>query len=124
MHLAKRIHVIYPVPSSSVRNPAIAEYSSSTVSLTWNPPEPENRNGPILYYDINVTVSSTGNTFLLTSLTEYLNVTSLRPYTTYIFRIAAVTEVGAGPYSTSLSVTTLSTGTYCTHICIDVNQLF
>ncbi len=80
------------------------------MSLVWSALEPEDQNGPIVRYEINVTVSSTGSTFVLTSTTEYLDVTSLRPFTTYIFRIAAVTEVGIGPYSTILSITTLPAG--------------
>ena len=79
----------------------------------WSAPAPEDRNGPIIEYKINVTVISTGQTYVLTSSTTNLEVTSLRPFTDYMFRIAAVTAAGTGPYSTTLSITTLPAGTSC-----------
>ena len=78
--------------------------------LTWRAPTPEDRNGIIIGYKINVTVVASGTTFELTSTIESISVTSLRPYTSYVFRIAAVTVVGTGPFSTALSVTTRQAG--------------
>ncbi len=98
------------VPSSPIQNPIISGHTFNSVSLMWSAPAPEDRNGPIIEYKINVTVISTGQTYVLTSSTTNLEVTSLRPFTDYMFRIAALTAAGTGPYSTTLSITTLPAG--------------
>ena len=76
----------------------------------WRAPAPEDRNGLIVGYRINVTVTTTGFTFVLFSTRENISATSLRPYTSYVIRIAAVTTVGAGPYSSIFMVMTEPAG--------------
>jgi hypothetical protein len=57
-----------------------------------------------------VSVVDTGETFALTSITPLLYVDMLLPYTEYAFTIAAHTEVGYGPSSTAISITTSEEG--------------
>ena len=81
-----------------------------SVVLTWDPPPPEDRNGPIVGYVINVTVIETGEMFQLTSSTNTLSVASLKPFTRYVCIIAARTPVGLGPFSTTITVMTPEDG--------------
>lgn len=85
--------------------------TSEAVFLTWDPLDEEDQNGIILGYTINVTVVSTGNTFQLFATMASISVTSLKPFSVYIFHIAAINEVGDGPYSIAINVTTQETGT-------------
>jgi len=83
---------------------------SRSVVLTWDPPPPEDQNGPIVGYVINVTVIETGEMFQLTSSTNTLSVASLKPFTHYVCIIAARTSVGLGPFSTTVTVMTPEDG--------------
>ena len=101
---------IFLVPSGPVVNPSIGVVSSTSLLLRWEPPELEDQNGIITGYVINVTGLETGTTFELTSPGASLMVDGLRPFTTYICRIAAETSVGVGPYSTAVTAVTQQDG--------------
>ena len=73
----------------------------------WSPPSYEKQNGIIIGYVINVTMQETGELFQFISFATYLEVTSLKPFRTYICTIAAMTSVGLGTFSTSVTVNTL-----------------
>lgn len=100
-------------PSSPPENFVAMPTDPRTVFLTWDPPPPEDRNGPIIGYIINVTVVGTGEMFQLTSPTNTLRVSSLRPFSTFVCVIAARTPVGLGPFSTTVTVTTPEDGKAC-----------
>ena len=76
----------------------------------WQAPNQEDQNGVITGYSINITLVRTGQTILLTSNTDSLFLDDLQPFTTYTFRVAAVTSVGVGPYSIATSFMTEETG--------------
>ena len=84
--------------------------SSSTAVLTWNPPEVTLRNGEITFYTINVSVIESEEMFQLTSLSVELELSSLRPYHTYMFEVAGSTIAGEGPFSEAISVLTPEDG--------------
>ena len=98
------------VPSAPVQNPVVSLVTSESASLTWEPPNEEDHNGMLIGYSINVTVGSTGASFTLTSVANSISITSLKPFTVYTCQIAALTLVGAGPYSIAFSVMTLQSG--------------
>lgn len=81
-----------------------------SIVLRWNPPLPEDRNGPITNYLVSVTVVETGQMFEINTTATTYQLFQLTPYTTYTFTIAASTEVGLGPYSTLISVQTPEDG--------------
>ena len=83
---------------------------STEILLFWNPPPADAQNGIITRYMISITEVETGRLFSLLSATNSLNVTSLHPYYTYNFTIAAVTIVGDGPYTMSITIVTLQDG--------------
>ena len=84
--------------------------SSTSLLLSWEPPELEDQNGVILGYVINVTAVETGMNFELRSTETTLAVDGLRPFTTYICRIAARTVVGVGPFSIAVTAVTSQDG--------------
>ena len=97
-------------PSGPPLNVTPITLTSHSIALQWEPPLPEDRNGPISGYRINVSVVETGEKLSLTSVTPHLYLDMLLPYTTYVFTIAATTEVGYGPYSVAISIRTLEEG--------------
>lgn len=86
--------------------------SSSSLFLTWQPPLSSERNGEIVLYTINVTVLESGEEFQLTSLVANLTLTSLRPYYTYSFALAASTVIGEGPFSLIFNIRMPEDGMY------------
>ena len=80
--------------------------TSESFFLSWSPPPVEDRNGALTGYVIQVTNTTTGETFAVTSQENSTEIGSLKPYTTYICVVAAQTSVGVGPYSTTLMIQT------------------
>ena len=74
----------------------------------WQNPPPEDQNGIIRLYFINISEES-GRQFQLTSSTPHILVEFLHPFYTYVCTVAAST-VDIGPYSPPLTVTTLEAG--------------
>ena len=73
--------------------------NSRALSLTWSPPPPEDQNGIIRNYLVNISVVESGEHFYqLTSNATVLVVDELHPYYTYSCIVAALT-VGTGPFT-------------------------
>ena len=86
--------------------------SHDSIFLSWDPLPPEDQNGIILGYLINITDISSEDTLQFSSDTHNLTIESLRPYTTYTCLVAAYTSIGMGPFSVEISVQTLETSEY------------
>ena len=84
--------------------------SSRFISLTWDPPLFEEQNGVITGYIINVTELETEESFELFSGSENLTADFVRPFSTYIFKIAGQTAVGTGTFSDPITIMTLEDG--------------
>ena len=84
--------------------------ATHTLSVSWNPLPPEDQNGVVIRYRVNITVLGTMEMYQLLSVNGSITVLSLRPYTTYIFTIAAETAVGVGPFSGAYTVMTATDG--------------
>lgn len=78
--------------------------SSRTATLSWDPPVPSLRNGEITSYTVNVSVVESEEMLQYTSLSADLELSSLRPYHTYMFMIAASTIAGEGPFSMVVTI--------------------
>lgn len=86
--------------------------SAHEVSLHWDTPETQQRGPPLVNYELLVTpLDGEGNTdctsrqiFIEPSLNSYL-VNALLPNTKYEFRLAAVSETGAGIQSEATAKT-------------------
>ncbi len=98
------------VPSGPAQNLNSTVLSSEEAVITWDAPDVADQNGIITGYVINVTLAGTGQTFQMTSSTNDLYLTNLQPFTTYTCRVAAMTNVGVGPYSIAISFLTEESG--------------
>jgi len=86
-----------------------ANATSDSIILAWDPPTAANQNGIIRTYNINVTVSESGDNIQLTANNTELYLDMLHPYYTYSFVISAVT-IGPGPPSSVYTITTEEEG--------------
>ena len=100
---------LHIAPTTSPDNFTIAFITPRSVSLMWDPPSPQNRNGIITGYIINVTVADTGEDFQLSTETTHIFIDSLRPFSIYMYMIAATT-VEDGPFSNTFQFQTLEDG--------------
>ena len=89
------------VPASSPQNFSISSVTTSSLYLSWTEPPPEDHNGLIRHYTINIAELDTGLEFNFTTLTTDYTAESLHPYYTYVCSVAAVT-IAAGPYSNTV----------------------
>ena len=76
----------------------------------WDPPSPEQQNGPIVTYTIVIVTVETAESLQLTTNDTNLILDSLIPYTTYEWTVAAHTTVGMGPFSSPATVRTSPDG--------------
>lgn len=79
----------------------VSALSASSISMSWEPPALEHRNGEILRYIVNVTHATSGETLHSTPNTTIV-VHSLHPYYVYHCNVAAENVIGSGPYSTGI----------------------
>ena len=104
------LFVCTAAPSGFPHNFSASVVATHSLSLVWNPPPPEEQNGDIIRYRVNITVLGTMEMYHLLSVSDSITVLSLRPYTTYNFTIAAETAVGVGPFSGAYTVMTATDG--------------
>ena len=90
-------------PSSPPTNIVVANTSSDSFLLSWDPPPVESINGVIRNYMIRVTEVETGRTFYVTTNITLLELNGLHPFYMYTSAVAAQT-IALGPYSTAVSV--------------------
>ncbi len=82
--------------------------TSRTVSMHWQPPPENQKNGIIRYYSVHI--QGVGVVVATTITTEDLwIIVTVRPFRTYTVTVAAVT-VAEGVESHAISVTTLEDG--------------
>lgn len=86
------------------RNVSATNTSSTSISLSWEAPDPEN--GPILNYKVSWGPSESAPVSEVSVTETWYEYKSLSPYTEYGFQVAAVTEADLGPYSERLYVWT------------------
>ena len=101
----------YPAPSGTPLYLSSGSVLSRSIQLTWSPPAPHLRNGDITEYTVSVKNTETNNTRELSTSRTSRTVSTLTPYVTYQFQIAAETAAGQGPFTQELSVTTAEDGT-------------
>jgi len=89
--------------------------SSTSAVLSWDALPPEDRNGIVVRYAINMTKLQSGETMELFSNSTTLTVHNLQPYTLYVCITAAVTSAGRGPISDAIQLQTLEARKHYTH---------
>ena len=105
------IYLLFLVPTGTPSNITATTPSPMSVLLLWSPPPPDQLNGIITTYYINVTEVETGTVsqLMVTGATQFL-IDSLHPYYVYNFFISAANIIGQGPYSPMFSVQTPEDG--------------
>ena len=98
------------VPSSAPRMLRVTNVSSNFAVFTWEAPPPDNLNGRVIGYFINMTVLPTGERLEVFSNSTMPTVYDLQPYTVYTCVSAAVTNAGRGPFSDAIQIQTLEAG--------------
>ena len=98
------------MPSGYPQNIEVRVVSSRMSTLSWDPPNNEDRNGIITGYVINVINTRRNETVQYTSNTTALTLSTLSPYTTYYYIVAARTSVGTGPFSAVITLLTPQDG--------------
>ena len=99
-------------PSGSPRNLSAVVLSSTSIDVSWAPPDDENHNGVIIHYTISVTVQETGDSFQHQTDDLKFQLTDLRPYRTHLISVGASTSVCPGPFSSEISAKTLEDGLF------------
>ena len=94
----------HAVPETAPLQFRVQATDSQTLVLSWEPPLPEDRNGIIINYTVNITEMETGTQFQLVTVNTTITAFSLHPHYTYSYTAAAETSVGLGPYTTPRAV--------------------
>lgn len=89
----------------------VNEISSSHFYLSWDPPPQPEQNGEIIGYNVSVTNFNTGAQIAIFTPINSSEISSLRPFMTYLYAVAAITAAGIGPYSVSSTLITDEAGT-------------
>ena len=100
------------VPTGPPENFTLQVLGSKAVLVSWRPPVFGKQNGVIITYTIVFVEvpSDTVLTYHLDGNSTELTVDSLRPYYEYNCSMVAATQVGNGPFTTSVTIRTLGDG--------------
>ncbi|XP_019857191.1 PREDICTED: uncharacterized protein LOC100638611 isoform X14 [Amphimedon queenslandica] len=90
------------VPSGRPQSLSLASAGATSLSISWNPPDEEDRNGNINEYIVNVTNTDTLVTTQFTTANNDFSIVDLNPDTTYSLSVAARNANGTGPFTQSL----------------------
>lgn len=92
-------------------NVSLIEKIPFSLTLSWEQPSPELRNGNITTYLVSVTeLLGLDHVINITTKTTGLTVEGLSPHTTYIVQVAALNSVGMGPFSAHFLAQTAEDG--------------
>ena len=94
------------MPTGPPQNINLVAHDSRSLILSWDTPLPQDVNGIITDYTINVTSTVGFTNFRVGSNTTTYVLRSLRPYISYSCVMAAHTSVGRGPFSANVTLTT------------------
>ena len=109
MYVCTSQHV---APASAPVNITALLVTSTSLTLSWSPPPPQDHNGLLTHYHLQITRLSTQSSLSYhTNVTEMV-VEGLVPYSEYEVIVAAFTQEGSGPYSDSFIVHTEQDGEY------------
>ena len=108
MHLPINVSC-YVVPSGPPQHLTVLFVSSTTVSLSWDPPSIQDQNGVIVQYHIYICNELLKECTMETSEETLYTVSGLHPFYTYYINVAAAT-IDVGPSSSYVAVTCLEDG--------------
>ena len=98
------VFVYTTVPSSAPGNFSMAVVNSTSILLYWSELPPPERNGVVQGYTIRLTNVRNGRDTDYSAVSGPYIIVNLHPDFTYRAKVAAVTVVGAGPFSSQIEV--------------------
>ena len=107
---------LFIVPSGSPVNVQARTVDSTTIELQWELPLPGERNGIVIFFQVNVTATETKSTLIVNSTNDMMNITSLHPHYHYSLAVAATTSKRVGPYSQPVTAITFEDGKDYLHL--------
>ena len=118
--LSHPLDLSHAAPEGAPRELTANSTGPTTVALSWQAPHTDEQNGRLLSYTLEYSISESPDTAQEISVPvdsseggdQQRVVEGLQPYTTYQFRVRAVNEVGAGPFSNPVVIITQEDGTY------------
>ena len=122
-------HLAFTAPSGPPLGISAVALGPRMIQINWSQPLPEEQNGIIRSYLINITAAETGQHIQLTTNNTTITAENLHPFYNYHYSVAAVT-IAAGPYTELHSLLTPQDGemVYLHHFstCTDVlhSQIF
>ena len=93
-------------PSGPPRTLNLTINDSRSLMLTWEVPLPQDVNGIVTDYTINISSALGSRLVLVGSNVTVFTLTSLSPYVAYTCVVAAHTSAGRGPFSGGVTLTT------------------
>ena len=101
---------MFTAPSGPPTEITLTEINpGTTLFISWALPLPDQVNGIVQHYIVNLYVHQTQTSIQYTVNTTNLTIPGLEAYYTYTVRVAAFT-VGPGPFSDEFTITTSQTG--------------
>ena len=102
-------------PSAPPQDVTTMVISSTSISVSWNPPPLSDQNGDIIGYQLMITNVNRSSSLVdgvnVTNMTSYVAI-NLQEFEVYSFEIAATTVIGLGPFSDVVTNQTFEDGKY------------
>jgi hypothetical protein len=101
------------VPSSPPENPKCDVLGSTSIYVTWSPPNKDGQNGKIRGYKVSYSSDEDYHErqpTMATTTNQYFTIDNARKYTNYSITVVAFTSVGDGMKTKSFNCITLEDG--------------
>ena len=102
-------YFVFPAPSGPPQSVSAIALGPRMIRIKWSQPLPEEQNGIVQSYTVNITVAETGQHIELTTKNTTITAEGLHPYYNYHLSVAAVT-IAIGPYTRVYSLQTPQDG--------------
>ncbi len=106
---------VHTAPSAPPQYVSAIPESSTSITVSWEPPSLEDRNGYIILYRLNYSSEekfASGGSLDVSASNTMMVVIDLEEFIRYSFFVAAETSKGIGPFSDPVNATTFQDGTY------------
>ena len=117
------VYITYVAPSGPPVSIQLTAESFNSITVSWEPPLPEQQNGRIVRHHVTVTDAALiSNRDLIYDVSDgnVQLIDTLDADTSYAIRMAAATSTGIGPFSAIRTVTTLRNGKFKISVIINI----